>query len=50
MYIAGVHRIDLKVHGTGVMSQLIKSLMGGFSQEHDLHQKATNTRENKKTL
>ena len=26
------------------MSQLIKSLMGGFSQEHDLNQKATNTR------
>ena len=40
--LTGEHHIDLKVHGDGVMAQLIKSLIGGLSKEHDLSQQASN--------
>ncbi|XP_048751496.2 E3 ubiquitin-protein ligase DCST1-like [Ostrea edulis] len=38
----GVHHIDIKVEGTGFMSDIIRLFLLGFNQEHSIDQVSTN--------
>lgn len=39
---SGVHHIDIKVEGTGFMSDIIRLFLLGFNQEHSIDQVSTN--------